>query len=348
LNFFIFLLINMFEAAAFREISQANQNDYVNARYAPIGNETVGKPFPLFRQPASYFTDWTPAGQTPALLNLQMNLPTDNTLARNTQQSDGVSLGNKQNTAFVFRTQTLSNNGTPIACRNNSDCSSWPGTTCNPQYMSWPDAKGNQGNYCSVTKYPEMETGTYNRKLTNEGGIGRACSSDNDCGTGYYCNNVTDMFGKNIQQTGYCTKIYQCQDGSHYLGHPYNSGIPAVPPANQNNNGKGYSTEDDCRHNKLAQQDCKQDASGNWFATYPGYCPVITNLRSNAHPQGMLPSSSMVAQNTGISLPGYATSAGSSMKAPAAFTSWNINASPMNAQQMGDPLSYELAINPRG
>lgn len=337
-----------FEAAAFRDVSQANQNDYVNARYAPIGNETVGMPFPLFRQPAFYFTDFTPAGQTPALLNLQMNLPTDNTLARNTQQAAGVSLASKQNNAMVFRTQTLSNNGAPIACRNNTDCSSWPGTTCNGQYMSWPDAKGNQGNFCSVTKYPELDGGIYHRKNTNQGGIGKGCTTNNDCGSGYSCNNLTDMFGKNVQQTGYCSQVYNCSDGAHFLGYPYNSGIPIVPPSGQNNNGSGYSTEDECRHNKLAQQDCKQDSTGHWFATYPGYCPVPTNLRSNNQPSGMLASTSMVSQNSGITMPTYATSSGSAIGKPlAAFTSWNINSSPLNAQQMSDPMSYELSINPR-
>ena len=104
-----------FEAAAFRDVSHANQNDYVNARYAPIGNESVGMPFPLYKQPASYFTDWTPAGQSPSNLKRQMNLPTDNTLFRNTQQVDAVSLANKQNNAWLYRTQTLVNNGDPIA-----------------------------------------------------------------------------------------------------------------------------------------------------------------------------------------------------------------------------------------
>lgn len=337
-----------FEAAAFRDVSHANQNDYVNARYAPVGNETVGLPFPLFRQPASYFTDWTPAGQSSSNLKRQMNLPTDNTLFRNTQQTDAVSLANKQNNAWLYRTQTLANNGDTIACRNNTDCASWPGTTCNGQFMSWSDAKGNQGNYCAVTKYPELASGTYQRKDTNQGGIGKACTTDNDCGVGYSCNNITDMFGKNVQQTGYCSQVYQCPDGAHFLGYPYNSGIPIVPPPGQNNGGRGYSSEEECRHNKLAQQDCKQDSTGNWFATYPGYCPVVTNLRSDAQPAGMLPSSSGIAQDRGITIPSYATNRGSAIGKPlSAFTSWNINASPSNVQQMSDPMSYELSINPR-
>lgn len=337
-----------FAAAAFKEVDKANNNDYVNARYAPVGNETVGMPFPLFRQPAGYFTDWTPAGQSPSNLKRQMNLPTNNTLFRNTQQNDGVSLQNKQNSAWLYRTQTLTNNGDAIACRNNTDCASWPGTSCNAQFMSWPDAKGNQGNFCSLTKYPEMVDGMYFRKNTSQGGIGKACTTDNECGSGYSCNNSTDMFGKNVQQTGYCAQTYQCPDGEHYLGYPYNSGIPIIPPSGQNNGGNGYSSESECSNNKLAQQDCKQDMRGKWFATYPGYCPVVSNLRSDNSPSGMLPSSSMSSIDAGIKIPAYATNRSSSIGKPlSAFTSWNINASSTNTQQMSDPLLYELSINPR-
>ena len=336
-----------FEAAAYRDTQQANQDEYVNARYAPVGNQTVGDPFPLFRQPAFYFTDWTPAGQSPSNLNRQMNLPTDNTLARNTQQAAGVKLQNIQNNAFVFRTQTLTNNGDPIACRNNTDCASWPGTSCNPQFSSWPDSKGNQGNYCSVTKYPELATGTYTRKDVNHGGIGKGCSTDDDCGTGYFCNNETDMFGKNIQQTGYCSQVYDCPDGQHYLGYPYNSGIPLVPPKGQNNNGRGYDNLEECTSHKMAQQDCKQDVSGKYFAVYPGYCPVPTNARQGSQPAGELLSSSPTTIEGGITIPGYATNEGSSITKPLrAFTAWNINADATNG--MNGPLDYEISINPRG
>jgi hypothetical protein len=348
----IFLLIYkmqaQFQQAAFSELQKANESDYVNARYAPVGNQALGTPFPLFRQSGAYFTDWTPAGQTSSNTRLQMNLPTNNTLFRNTQQSDAVNLANKQNTSFVFRTQTLANNGDPIACRNNADCSAWHGTTCNSQYMSWPDAKGNQGNFCSLTKYPEIESGHYMRKNTTQGGIGKACTTDNECGSGYKCNNLTDMFGKNVQQTGYCAQSYSCPDGNHFLGYPYNSGIPIVPPPYQNNGGRGYSSEDECKIHKLAQQDCKQDMSDNWFATYPGYCPVLTNLRGGNHPAGMLPSSDIMAQDKGIVVPAYATNASSSTGKPLpGFSAWNINSNPVAAMQMGDPLAYELAINPK-
>jgi len=338
-----------FEAAAYQDISQANQNDYVNARYAPIGNQQVGMPFPLYKQPGYYFTDWTPAGQQPSNLKRQMNLPTDNTLFRNSQEAAGVKLANTQNNAWMFRTQTLTNNGDPIACRNNTDCASWPGTTCNPQYQSWTNAKGNQGNYCSITQYPELASGRYERKDANQGGIGKACSSNSDCGSGYSCNNETDMFGKNIQQTGYCSQTYNCPDGKHYLGYPYNSGIPIVPPRGQNNNGQGYNTEEQCSSNKLGQQNCVQDQSGKFFAVYPGYCPVPTNAREGSNPQGALMSSAPHTLEGGIKLPAYATNQGSAITKPlAAFTSWNINSDVSNLHQMSQPLQYSISINPRG
>ena len=52
-------------------------------------------------------------------------------------------------------------------------------------------AKNQQGNYCSLTKYPEMESGVYTRKNTTQGGIGKACNSDRECADGYSCNNKT-------------------------------------------------------------------------------------------------------------------------------------------------------------
>jgi hypothetical protein len=340
----------MFEAAAYKEMSRANQDDYINARFAPIGNQTVGDPFPLFRQGAYMFTDYTPAGQSQANIVRQMNLPTNNTLARNTQIDAGVKLQNIENNAFVFRTQTLTNNGDAIACRNNTDCASWPGTTCNPQFSSWPDSKGNQGNYCSKTLYPELENGTYTRKSTNEGGIGKGCSTDNDCGSGYFCNNEVDMFGKNIQQTGYCSQLYNCPDGEHYMGYPFNSGIPLVPPKTQNNNGRGYDNLEECEAYKLAQQDCRQDSMGKYFAVYPGYCPVPTNVRKDSQPAGALPSTSQATLESGIKLPGFATNKGSSITKPLnAFAAWNINADASHSSSgMAGPLDWEISINPRG
>lgn len=332
-----------FAASAYKNIDSVDDT-YVNARYAPVGNEKVGMPFPLFKQPAYYNTDYTPAGQTPANLKRRMDLPTNNTLFRNTVQGDGVGLQNKQNNAWVYRTQTLANNGDTLACRNNADCEPWTGTTCNPQFMSWNDAKGNQGNYCSVTKYPELENGKFHRKDAYAGGIGKSCKTDDDCGSGYLCNNETDMFGKNIQQTGFCSQQYDCPDGSHYMGYPYGAGTPISPPPGQNNGGRGYNTKAECVDVKLAQQDCKQDANHKWFATYPGYCPVVSNLRS---PSGMLPQSSMATVTQGIKIPAYATNQASFIGKPNnAFISWNLNASPSLVGEMSGPLKYELAINP--
>ncbi len=338
-----------FQAGALSDIASIN-NTYTNSRYAPIGDQKVGEPFPLFRQPAAYFTDWTPAGQSNSLINLQLNLPTDTNKARIAQQNMGVDLGNEQNNAFVFRTQTLANNGNPIACRNNTDCSFWPGTTCNAQYMSWNDAKGNQGNFCSITKYPELESGTYQRKLTSEGGIGKACNNDNACGEGYYCNNRTDIFGKNIQQTGYCAQKYDCGDGKdYYLGYPYNSGIPIVPSPMQNNGGRGYPTENACKENKLAQQDCVQDDSGRYFATYPGYCPVQPTLRKGGNPQGALGSTPKMDIIRGITIPAYATNEASTSGGTIvnAFSGFELNSnSNLSINNTEGPLMYELSINP--
>lgn len=337
-----------FRSAAMSELSGANKNDYVNARYAPVGNQKVGQPFPLFKQPAGYFTDYTPSGQTMSNYKRQMNLPTNNTLFRNTMSGDGVSLQNNQNTAWMYRTQTLSNNGEPMACRNDADCEAWPGTTCNPQYQSWTNAKGNQGNYCSTTVYPEMASGEYVRKTAKEGGIGKSCTTDSECASGYFCNNDTDIFGTNEQQTGYCSQVYECSDGKHYLGYPYNSGVPINPPPEQNNGGKGYKTKEQCSSSKLAQQDCVQGSNGNWFATYPGYCPVPTNLRSGGQPNGQLPSSSMPAIKAGISIPAYATNMSSSMTKPmSSFVAWNINSDVSQLSAMSTPFKYELSINPK-
>ncbi len=269
-------------------------------------------------------------------------------MLRNIEQNNAVNFQNKQNNAWMYRTQTLGNNGDLISCANNTDCASWPGTTCNSQVMSWSESKGNQGNFCSLTHYPEMQGGSYFRKDTNQGGIGKACITDNECASGYSCNNTTDMFGKNIQQTGYCAQMYSCPDGDHYLGYPYNSGIPIVPPKEQNNSGRGYSTKDECNSNKLSQQDCVKDNAGKWFATYPGYCPVVPTLRQGNSATGQLPSSSMHSVSSGFRIPAYASNmASNSGSTLSAFTSWNINSNVGNFKEMSDPLNYELSINPK-
>jgi hypothetical protein len=343
--FFSFIFVNMysqFKRTADQEVQKIDQEDYLGPRYQD------GTPFPFFKQGAYMLTDFTPAGQSASNYMRRMGLASDNTLARNTMQSDGLNIGNQQGTAFVYRTNTMINNGDPISCRNNTDCSSWPGSVCNPQFMSWKDAKGNQGAYCSLIRYPEMKNGNYERKTTAEGGIGKACFSDSECGEGYRCNNETDTFGKNIQQTGFCSQVYECPDGEHFAGYPYGAGNPVVPPKEQNNKGYGYSTNEECVNNKMAQQDCVQDNSGKWFATYPGYCPVIPNMREGASPYGQLSSSSYKVEQGGFKLPSFANTRGSSMGKPLqAFSSWNINSNVNELSQMEEPLAYEMSINPR-
>jgi len=269
---------------------------------------------------------------------------------RNAQESNGVSLANDSNNAWVYQTQTLMNSDvSTISCVNNTDCSPMPGTTCNPNFSSWKYSKGNQANFCSKTEYPEFSTGSYVRKTSNEGGIGRGCKDDRDCASEYKCNNETDMFGTNIQQTGYCSQVYKCSDGkSHYLGYPYNSGIPITPNPEQNKGGRGYSNKEECLDEKSGAQNCIKN-NGSWFATYPGFCPVPTNMRAGGKPQGALPSSSMSTVQQGIKIPAYQTSGASVIgNSLPAFESWNISSTPNKANSMAGPLAYELSINPRG
>ena len=46
--------------------------------------------------------------------------------------------------------------------------------------------------------------------------------------------------------------------------------IPLVPPRNQNNNGRGYNSLEECSSHKMAQQDCKQDSMGKYLFTNLG------------------------------------------------------------------------------
>ena len=345
-----------FAASAMHTLQQGeSKGNYYAPRFARQGNETLGKPFPLFKQPAHYFTDYTPAGQSNAAYSLQRNLPTNTILANNIMQADGVSQATEQNVAMVNRTQTLANNGVPIACRNNADCEPWPGSTCNPSHMDWDISKGNQTNYCSYTVYPELNTQnelqgirnrTYNRKNSDQGGIGKSCVHNGDCGQGYFCNNETNLFGKNKQQTGFCSQVYTCPDGSKQVaGYPYNSGKPVPPPKNQNNNGRGYNTKDECLDNITGFQNCIQDDNNKWFAVFSEFCPVPTNLRKNSQPQGAFKTSN---NQSSIIMPGYATNGPSKISSvPQAFQSWNINSEASKFNNDDSPLNYSLSINPR-
>lgn len=335
-----------FKAAAMKEIDKIDST-YTNARYAALGNQTVGEPFMLYKQPGAYFTMWTPAGQAESNMKKEMNLPTNNNAFRQGMIKDGVGIANRQNIAWLNRTQTLSNNGATTACVNNADCAAWPGTKCNRNYQSWNDAKGNQGNFCSEVIYPELKNGVYTRKLQNEGGIGKQCNTDQDCGDGYSCNQTTDMYGKNIQQTGYCSQVYECSDGtSHYMGYPYNASIPIPPSPQQNNNGQGYATKEMCNFDIRSQQDCVQNANGKWYAVYPGYCPLPALLRKDLNPQGALLTSTPT-QN--IKVPAYATNSASvstNAKPLGALGSFSMNSMINASRQENEPLQYSMSINP--
>lgn len=315
--------------------------------------------FPILKQHGGYFTDWTPSGQTTSNLKRRMNLPTDNNLFRSTLQSNAVEIANQQNIAFVNKTSKLANNGEQISCTTDTDCST--GFTCNKQHMTWNDVKGNQGNYCSDTKYPELEGGVYNRKSRFEGGITKKCNSNSDCAPGYSCNNQVDIFGRG-SQIGYCAQTYQCQDGVKYLQYPHGAGIPFEPPKDQNNGGAGYSTINDCNDKKLPYQHCAKDINGRWFAVYPGYCPPVTDLRKNDNPMGELMQTPQAVVNQGIVLPGFGFSSSSQMGSSvgdmaslsqvAPFESMSSQTFSNIGSQLGgngvsEAMAYELYINPR-
>lgn len=340
--------MGQFQMAAMSELSSINPV-YTNARYAPSGDNNVQIPFLNFKEYGGRLTQWQPVSLTASTWKKQMNLPTNNTAFRQGVSQDAIGLGNTGNKDWVYATQTLANvSADTLFCTSNADCAAHPGTTCNANSESWPSAHGDQsGSVCSYTQYPEVQNG-YSRKNANQGGIGRACKNDRDCGEGYQCNNETDTFGKNVQQTGFCAQKYTCPGGStHFLGAPYNSGVPVPPDPSQNNNGNGYSTKEQCMNNALAQQDCVQN-NGRYFATYPGYCPVPTNLRIGGA-QGALRTTTSSQQNIGFSIPAYgqnsASASGGSTPA-GALVSWNLASSANHASSMAGPLAYLQKINP--
>lgn len=336
--------------SALQQENQSINNYYTNSRYAPTGDQQVGLPFPMYKQYGGLMTDWRPAGSRASTLMKEANLPTNTNFFRQAMTQNAIGLGNTNNVAWVSQTQSLQNVGNPLLCNNNADCSAYPGTTCNKNYESWPDAKGNQsGAFCSQTVYPELQDGVYHRKDISQGGIGRACQSDSDCGSGYSCNNNTDFVGKNIQQTGFCAQKYQCPDGStHYLGYPYNSGIPQPPPREQNRKGQGYSSKEECQRFANAQQDCVASQSGSWYATYPGYCPVPANMRQGG-PKGPIPMSSPSEVSQGFSIPAYATNNSSNWGSKTAgFESWKLTGNLKGHQEdsMQSAWSYAKSLDP--
>lgn len=332
-------------------------NNYLNSRYAPMGNETVGEPFPAYKEYAARFTDNRPSGLAESTLKKQFNLPTNTNFFRTSLTQDAVNLGNTGNEKWVADTQTLENVGWDVACNSTTECSAWPGTTCNLNYENWADAHGNQsGGYCSKTFYPELVQdgkpvgpnggGTYERKNATQGGIGKSCQSDSDCGGGYSCNNEYDVKGSNRQQTGYCAKTYDCGDGGvRFLGTPWNSGIPKPPANDQNMDGRGYPSKDVCSQFATPQQDCIRANNGRYYAVYPGYCPVEPTLRESQKPYGNVRTTGPQAFANGIVIPSYATNKSSSIGSKTqAFTTWNNPSSIQDGST--EAMNYSMMTNP--
>lgn len=304
-------------------------------------------------------------------LKQQANLPSETTMFRNFVTNDALGVGNESLKNWVFTTQTLSNPSTDNTfCTSDADCSQFsPDHKCNSNYQNWNDAAGNQsGSFCTVTKYPELEGSVYNRKLTNEGGIGKNCHTDSDCNTsaGYFCNNTTNTFGSNIQQNGFCAMKYSCDDGEkeRFLGYPYNSAVPLAPSRTQNNGGQGYTTKEECQHYAAAQQHCVQmkvtdadgnETSGNYFATYPGFCPQPAVLRKNkVMGTGALRASNMQQLDKGFVVPGIGMSLPSNMGSKPAAQSgpvgafvWNLKNRYQSDTGLSEPFMYQLKQNPR-
>jgi hypothetical protein len=340
-----------FALAVNSEIDSINDT-YRGPRYAPVSTGSTSIPFLSYKDTGARMTQWQPSSSSISNMKLQMNLPTDNTAFRSGMEKSAVNIGNNSLKDWVSTTQTLANPSfDTMFCTSNSDCVAYgKNYSCNANYSPFPDSQGNQsGSSCSFTAYPELKETGYFRLGPNEGGIGKSCVTTNDCGKGYECNNETDIVGKNVQQTGYCAQTYICPDGKkRYLGTPWNSGIPIVPPMEQNNNGKGYASEKMCMENATAQQNCVKHEN-SWYAVFPGYCPVPTLLREGS-PQGALRETNSKQNSIGFQIPAYATNASSSMggnnSKSRAFSAFNRNADDKESGLSG-PLAYSLSINPR-
>lgn len=305
-------------------------------------------PFIAYKQPGYIFTDWRSSGASNAMNMQSFNLPSNSNLYRQAMTDGGVAVKNDELIAWTYRTQTLTNNGSLLSCTTDADCAPWAGTTCNHNVEGWESSQGNQvGSYCSHTVYPELEA-EYNRKYSKDGGIGKSCSTDNDCGDGYSCNNKTNIFGSAVQATGYCSQTYSCPDGStHYLGYPYNSSVPIEPPMNQNNNGTGYDSFDECNDSMLPQQKCV-NKDGRWFATYPGYCPISSIYRTDGKSGDVRTSSSMDVSK-GFAIPSYGNSLSSSADGNSyqrSFPGWNIFQDLDESDDMQSASNYATRVNP--
>lgn len=329
----------------FQMAINSNAQDLVAQNY--IGPAYAnGVAFPAYRQPADYNTDWFGTSTWNSVNALQQNLPTDNTASRNGTQQNALGSGNQALKGWVFATQTLTNpSSSTYSCTNNTDCAALGSTyTCNSNYSPWNDSYGNQsGGTCVPFVTPELSGGSYTRTVMN-GGIGSKCQQDGDCDTnnGYECNNTTDPFGKNIQQTGYCAMPYMCGSEKRYLGTPYNSGIPIPPDPSQNNNGQGYTSLVDCMNVATAQQKCIQGDSGSYFAVFPGFCPIQPNQRQG-NPQGALPTSNTATQ--AFQIPAYGDSMASSLGSTHAQQALSLTGY-QQTQKEFSPLQYQINSNP--
>ncbi len=311
-----------------------------------------GASFLSYKNSSGRYTQWNPTSSSISSFKQQMNLPTDTTKFRNAFQNDSISLGNEGNKDFVFSTATLSGPSADSRfCTSDADCSAFEGATCNSNRENWNDVYGNDaGSVCNYTVYPELKDGVYTRKLQREGGIGKSCFDDSGCGEGYSCNNETNTFGSNIQQNGFCAQKYTCPDGKEsYLGTPYNSAVPIEPPASQNNNGKGYQTNDECKHVATAQQQCVA-SNGAYFAVFPGFCKTEASLRKNeTKGTGALRMSSLKAQDEGFVIPGFHMSLPSSTGSKKGNNSGAVGAFLQgykgDSTGMSEPLAYSLKIN---
>jgi hypothetical protein len=330
--------------------NEDNSNDYVNARYAPVGNQTVGIPFPAFKDYGGRFTQWQPSSLSMSTLKKQMNLPTDNTTFRQGLTQNAIGVGNKGLDNWVYGTQTLANQSLDtMFCTSQEDCSPFGRNfSCNSNYEQWDTAFGNQsGSVCSFTAYPEIDSGSYMRKGASEGGIGKTCTSDNECGSGYSCKNTSDPFGYSTQ-LGYCAMTFNnCPDGRlRHLQYGTNSGLPLSPPPNQNNGGTGYSSMKECKENAMPLQHCKQLGS-SYFAVYPGYCNVPPLLRTDGNPQGAIASAPKSVANKGFAIPAYGTNMSSNWGSQGSDKFSALSAFNNKQNTMQGPFQYELSINPK-
>lgn len=325
---------------------------YMNAVYARMGDQQVGTPFLNYKDYAGRMTQQQSIASNMSTLKKQMNLPTSTNTFRDALVGTGIGLGNKSLNQWVDSTQKLSNiTFDRLYCTSDADCTKVnPTYTCNSNVESWPDAHGNQsGSYCADTKLPEFIDGKFTRLNTTQGGIGKQCFTDADCNTtsGYFCNNSTDTFGHNIEQTGFCAQTFDCGDDvKRFVGYPAGSSVPISPPINQNNNGTGYTNLDECQKSTVGGQRCSL-VNGRYFATYPGYCPVSSSLREGSNPTGALTLTSLKDISRGLVIPAYANSLASSIGSSSQITSVSRANALMAGKGGESPLEYEMRINPR-